>query len=398
MLKLFPEDSDFWKYWEKRKDEYLLSVKIDQNQEIELTLDLFETLSDFRSAFGKIAIDSCLVASESNAKEIHTKLLLSHKYFSVGFQIIDDIQDFKSDHKKNQKNICATFLKRKLEDKRIDIQTIDIETQYKYLFVYGIIEELLHLSRAYFTKAKNEINGFEGKLRQWIDFIELKDQEAKVFLLQLNAYEKSLVAKKYLSSSKISSVQTTEDIIYGAFDFVSSLQNDNGSWEEFYLNSGLSNVWATGYVLFTLPKLEYRKDIHHRAACKFLLENRQKELWGYNTEWIPDTDSTTCVIMGLYHNGVDISSFVNKWITWQHKIGGFSTYNCEADLHKMGITEINDFNGWLQPHICVSALAYYFLSMYNRASVEFKQLESFLLRKMKRILTGGHLHFILGIT
>jgi squalene cyclase len=181
----------------------------------------------------------------------------------------------------------------------------------------------------------------------------------------------------------VTSAQTVEDILYGSFDFVSSLQNENGSWEEFYLNSGLSNVWATGYVLFTLPKLEYRKDEHHRAACNFLLENRQKELWGYNTEWVPDTDSTTCVIMGLHCNGIDISSFVDKWFTWQHKIGGFSTYSCQDDLRKIVLTENNDFNGWLQPHTCVSAVAYYFLSLYKRTSVEFKQLESFLLSKIK---------------
>ena len=49
----------------------------------EVSFEQYSSLADDKSAFGKIAIDSLWVQSNSQNKAVYEKLLLSHRYFSV---------------------------------------------------------------------------------------------------------------------------------------------------------------------------------------------------------------------------------------------------------------------------------------------------------------------------
>jgi geranylgeranyl pyrophosphate synthase len=62
----------------------------------------YEKLSDFKAAFGKIAIDSLFVLDKNI--EFQKCLLESHKHFSVAYQLNDDVLDFEKDFKNNQFN------------------------------------------------------------------------------------------------------------------------------------------------------------------------------------------------------------------------------------------------------------------------------------------------------
>lgn len=66
LATLFPLGSDFWKYWNKRKGEYLAAQKADRNASLISSPDQFYDLADYKSSFGKVAIDSLAVLSKRN--------------------------------------------------------------------------------------------------------------------------------------------------------------------------------------------------------------------------------------------------------------------------------------------------------------------------------------------
>jgi hypothetical protein len=388
LLDIFQKESLFWEFFKKRKEEFLSAQKIDKDQRRKLTFEIFEDLADFRSTFGKLAIDSLFVLNNGTDNDTYETLLKSHRLFSIGFQIIDDIQDFKADYYIKQKNICHTLLANSLLRRGINYKNVDLPLLHKHLYVHGIVEDLLLKADDYFERAKLLVSGdnFKEKVTLWINLINHKQREAKVFLLQIRAYEKTLVAKKFLSTSLVNSLHNhdAQEAVFLAYDYVASMQNNDGSWDDIYLNAGLSNVWATGFVLFNLPFLQNRDRTVHKLACDFLSKNRQGQLWGYNTNWIPDVDSTTCSLLALMKNGIDISKEVKIWLKLQNCNGGFSTYPNKEDLSASLAERSADMSGWLQAHVCVSALAYYFLSIYNRSSLEFKLLEGYILNNFKK--------------
>ena len=152
LSSIYSMDSIFWKYWNKRRNEYFEAVKIEKSlhEYNQVSLGVYEDLCDKKSAFGKVAID-CLYTIEN---EINTKsyeqLLKSHYYFSVGFQLYDDIKDFKEDFLRKQFNWAIYELSKsiKFEDYKHDVSILN-----KLLYVRGIGQNILQKSIEYFHKS-----------------------------------------------------------------------------------------------------------------------------------------------------------------------------------------------------------------------------------------------------
>lgn len=86
---IFGLNSNFWSLWNLRKNEFFNAITI-QNDLIEksnVEFIEFETLADYKSSFGKIAIDSIFSLQNKNDTNLYNKYLKSHKYFSIGFQL-----------------------------------------------------------------------------------------------------------------------------------------------------------------------------------------------------------------------------------------------------------------------------------------------------------------------
>jgi len=55
LTTIYGKNSEFWKYWEKRRNEYFMAVEIEKtlNIEDEVSKSSYENLADKKSAFGK---------------------------------------------------------------------------------------------------------------------------------------------------------------------------------------------------------------------------------------------------------------------------------------------------------------------------------------------------------
>ena len=134
----------------------------------EVSFEQYSSLADDKSAFGKIAIDSLWVQSNTQNKAVYEKLLLSHRYFSVGFQLYDDVKDFARDVCRGQFNWAVYQLQQKVDFAEAQHEP---NTLHKYLFVKGVGQDLLKEAIVQFEKAKavvTELNIPSGWLQNYL--------------------------------------------------------------------------------------------------------------------------------------------------------------------------------------------------------------------------------------
>ena len=127
--EVFPYDSSFWDFWKNRKKEFVNTLL----HESKLTYDNFSKekyhmIADSKVAFAKAAIDACYVIGGMKYKKEYASLNDSHRLFSIGYQICDDINDIKKDIKDGQFNYA--FLRCKEQKIFKNDQNIDIEDFY----------------------------------------------------------------------------------------------------------------------------------------------------------------------------------------------------------------------------------------------------------------------------
>lgn len=203
---LFGLDSTFWKYWNLRKGEYMKAMQFEKkyatsvfrgmkksdnvqlSESDEVSIEEYEKLADYKSAFGKVAIDATYLLSGQKDKEIHQKLIRSHALFSVGFQLLDDIQDLEEDIKNAQVNYAVQNLKKYCISNGIDFNLKEPEHLNKLLYVSGVASNLFELAINYFDQASDWINHLNLSL--WKEVIEEKKAEAAKNLKEVNIYNK----------------------------------------------------------------------------------------------------------------------------------------------------------------------------------------------------------------
>ncbi|GAW90704.1 hypothetical protein FPS14_contig00091-0002 [Flavobacterium psychrophilum] len=78
----------------------------------------YTNIAKNKSAFGKVAIDAMSVYFKKENSDEHKDLLSSHDFFSIGIQIIDDIQDLVEDYNNKQFNCAYNKTILKLKEKR----------------------------------------------------------------------------------------------------------------------------------------------------------------------------------------------------------------------------------------------------------------------------------------
>ena len=380
LSSLFPVDSKFWKVWNERREEYLQAIIIDKQNPKTITQIQFEELADKKSAFGKIAIDSLFCLYGAGKDALYKRVLVSHKYFSAGFQIIDDILDLERDLINPQVNFACITLLSDLKAQGIQADISNPSTFKKFLYVYGTAEKLLTLAIEYLNKALTEIAG--ENLPLWDAIINRQIREAWSVSSNLIAYNKIIFADVRLSRHKNKVVQSLSDCTTLAKTYITKYQSKDGSWEDYCNNAGLSNVWSTGFILSHISDLSEPFDqTSLKKATDFLLSNKQEDMWGYNTNWVWDMDSSTLALFALKENGLENPKEFSFWKSNQNPDGGLSTYTDVDKLKKLFEFEFDDLSGWLQSHPCVSAIAYYFLCKADPDSEHKAKLEKYLLSR-----------------
>ncbi|WP_345235767.1 prenyltransferase/squalene oxidase repeat-containing protein [Hymenobacter saemangeumensis] len=386
LSSLFPLDSIFWCYWGNRRDEYLNAVAQDKANPITIPLPAYETHAEQKSAFGKIAIDSLHVLTEEKYLSVYEQLLKAHRHFSVGFQLLDDVKDYRKDAENAQINWAHMALNEHASRQQYELNNWPLAKRHSYLHLSGVANKLLKQSNTCFSQAL-EIAQALG-LHAWQETIVRQNKAIMYLRLYYEAHVKRAISKSRFSTTL--RYATAKGAPYAANElacclrlaetFITDSQNEDGSWQDFHTNAGLSNSWVTGYVLAHIADIPSCSGQAKIKAARFLQNSHQKGSgWGYNTDWIADVDSTTTALLALDLSCQPMYPQATSWVANQRKDGGFSTYTDHQKLYQSLDKSKSNLTGWLQNHTCVSAMAYYFLARTNDYPESQSEVRKFLL-------------------
>src|SRR5215204_325404 len=368
---IFPPWSSFWNLWVKRRNEYFASVQL-QKASTSLSLKQYENLADGKAAFGKVAIDCCYSIFKHEVSQIsYNKLTTSHRLFSIGNQLLDDIEDLDEDFKLGQINLALQWAKEQLQEREEKYENGDISVIKKHIYVSGLYEKILNLALDYLTGALQEIENLKGTER-WVACILYKKKKVAQRKQIFSIYSKELFVKTHYSTTRL---QHSKDVspsncVESALQFIFNHQDKTGSWTDMVTNAGFSNVWTTGYVLSNVSACA--GFAHEKSnAVKFLHDKKiPQSFWGYSDNWeLADGDSTTNVLMALLLNNALSEPDIKRLIERFTIDGGLSTY-ADSQALKAALPEFKDFSGWTQSHDCVSALGLNLLSRISGGVVE----------------------------
>ncbi|KAF2514908.1 hypothetical protein [Flavobacterium foetidum] len=198
LTSLFGLNKKFWGLWNLRKKEVFNASKIGKEifHNSEVSLDEYEKLCDAKSALGKIALDALFLLSDSNDTMKYEKLMESHKYFSIGFQINDDIEDFIEDYTNKEFNFAVyTFINKNGTD------FTDIKDLKKIFYISNTATDLYNLALSYFEKAL--VAALDAGENTWLKAISGKIKETKSAISSINDYLTIIKTKTSLKENPI---------------------------------------------------------------------------------------------------------------------------------------------------------------------------------------------------
>lgn len=378
LSSLFNINSNFWKIWNKRKFEYFKAYQLGNESHNIKSYKNYEILADYKSSFGKIAIDALFILSNEKYRDNYMKILDSHKFFYITFQILDDISDFEEDYQNNQFNISRFELEKKIKN----LKEYRLKDQKKLLYTENITLKLHNKALIYLNKSLGLCDNLI--IPKWK--YELQSLYNTVITHRLNIYG-FLKYSTIINNLKNKNIEqnTTIKAIKKAKIYISIKQEPNGCWEDYFNNAGISDVWTTAYVSYFLSKNNLLKT-NLKKSKTFLLSNfKINYLLGYNTDWIPDADSTSFGILALNSLGYNFNNQeLEKWYSYQNEDGGFSTYNSKLQLlASLNSKKIKDVKGWLNSHFCVSAVAYLVFSELKINNQYSEKLRNYLICNLK---------------
>lgn len=390
LARIFELSHPFWTTWNIRRCEFLGSLQLDQQYKNKKTIpwDVYTELSDRKMAFAKIAVDIWHhLFPDMVDKQLQDIINRSQREVNICFQIVDDIFDIKEDLQNDQANIAISEVISFLTKNKRNIADLTYEEVSRTFYTEGIAHDLYHKALKHLERSKELLGDSAEKIPLWVELINTKEQEIKSNLANMETVFRRWAVLSTLSNS----LKNANDIgtaLNDSLRYIKTKQQEDGSWADCVTNTLISDVWVTGYIVHQLPTI--KDDTLMTKACDFLNTHRQNDyIWGFNTNWIVDADTTTCALMALSHRGYDVAREYSYWLKYQLPSGGFTTYIDDQALHG-SLKFIDNFNGWIQEHTCVSALAYKFLCQYDPESESVKKLENYLLDRSDETLRKAY--------
>jgi hypothetical protein len=385
LASIYPLDDPFWITWNQRKCEYLKAQEKDKEDFYNWPVQSFYNLADYKSAFGKVAVDCLfLLQSKPEHQKAYDQILLSHAHFSIGRQLYDDIIDIKEDFANGQANYALYKLRQACQANEIDFDSFDELYLEKYLYVLGVSETILQESQSHYNHAIDIAASVLPEESLWFETIRAFMKITKLLIIKQSTYLKQIRAKldhsdKPLGKAKRPSVTLIENRLEAASGFLLKKLQAGGYWEEYINSAGTSNCWATGFVASFVTGVNGMDGVMERGGVKTFLSSYLNKDFAYNDIAPRDGDSTNFGLLALTGLGVDVAPKVNDWLQYQHSDGGFSTYIANDRMalgELMGMEHEPDFGFWELPQQCVSAVSLFTMHKLHGLAALHPRLEA----------------------
>lgn len=259
MNEIFISESSFWPQFFQVKMSWMSAMideQIMQQDVYKYEKELWLKLASGKAAIGKATI----IALGELSREKEKAKLLSDSYdlYSIGYQIFDDIKDWRSDFQHN--NLTRVIIEAvRLLDK--PLENISADEVGKALFFTPLGSKLLNEAIAYLNQARKLI---DGKFVSWENFIDEVIAETTEMSQNIEQMSEIIKKRKYLSG--------TERINKRDKYKINSINESIKAGADFLLADKLQDYAATAHIM-TFPRFEgftvdnelQRGDIFQRA-------------------------------------------------------------------------------------------------------------------------------------
>ncbi|MBB4806050.1 geranylgeranyl pyrophosphate synthase [Chryseobacterium defluvii] len=279
LTSIYGRESIFWKYWGNRRNEYFEAVAIEKGLYIknEIDISVYENLADKKSAFGKVAIDCLHVLDNESGTDVYEKLITSHHYFSVGFQLYDDIKDFKEDFTKDQFNWVVYELSKKVNFKDYDNNVLILN---KLIYIEEIAQNILSRSIENFKKSISILETLNIE-SEWLKINRDMQKTIESYLDVTEGYIKTL-EKKF-------EIKNSGNPASGFFNY-SSVENDSIKKGLQYIeNDSKENFAELKHYMYLSEREDFNNTSQIHASDTFQRAMLNDCLWDVTRNYNLDT-------------------------------------------------------------------------------------------------------------
>lgn len=346
----------FWQKFNERKQQYLKTIMLERRlskDKENIPLSVFLEIAVGKSAVCYAMVDAMAVLANDHKYEEDLKNCL--KYIHIGFQYLDDLDDFKKDLQTGQHTFIISNLKGTLEQHQI-MFSIDDELNYKYLFITETAQNNIKGAIESFSKAQNiaVCLGLD-ELKVYLDneIEQSRHRLQEIGLLLDKARHKAVRSEKKLGGHNIDA-EAVDRARRLSFGFLRQKQEKDGSFSDFLTKAGFGKIWVSAYVGRLLAEVDKKSDVVMELIGFF--DKCNISLASFNETIFADGDSSN--FLAGFNHYIGRSIDITEWIEFYDN-GGWSTYKDAASLRSfLNIREVDaDVSGWLSPQTCVSAAA-----------------------------------------
>ncbi|NQX54902.1 hypothetical protein HQN86_14870 [Pedobacter panaciterrae] len=352
--RLYENSNPFWQYFEACKLEYFSTTLLEKQwsqKRPAITEVVFKKI-----ASGKSAVCNAIVYALNGLmpKDFqHTPDWLEClQHLHIGFQYLDDLDDFKKDGIEQQWTYTHSQVEEAIKEQGHDLSAVSSDAKYRYLFLSGIAVRNLENAIDHFRLAKTI--AAKTQLHRLVTFITSKEERCRNQIREI-----SLLIEKTKDKAKKSTdhlqARTIQHSTTAGIDFMAGSLQEDGYWRDFLTSAGFGRDWITAYVVLQLSDIPGNEALIAKASEQLLSRTGA----AYNENIIADADSINFFIWMQNNRGVNVpEATVVNWRSFMHSNGGWATYNNELSLReKLGLDKGVSVAGWLMPHNCVSAVA-----------------------------------------
>ncbi|HIC8644376.1 prenyltransferase/squalene oxidase repeat-containing protein [Elizabethkingia meningoseptica] len=227
LSELFNLNSKFWTLWYKRKHNFNLSLYNEKFLVLFSEKEYFD-LADLKGEMTKSVLDSLYILSNFNNKTEYENLIKSCRYFSIGSQIIDDIQDIIEDYENHQFNWILNTIKDSLKKKNISLTK---EALKKELYSSGIALLYYKKAHAFLNKALYYVYNTRSTLWQKLISKQLDKNSIRIDTLigfqKINTIKTKIFLKSGLKTFPNIELQMNNDFFKSSLLFLINEHHKN---------------------------------------------------------------------------------------------------------------------------------------------------------------------------
>lgn len=184
LSSLFPSHHAFWSQYYQRYWLHFSELEESYNTNTKLNFNAYCRLLHCKYAMLYVPVDMMHFLTDQRHLDSYQSIIQSLKWFTVGYNIPNEIRGLKTDLETHINNYAWWRLKEKLSEFNIDPEDHSPEELNKLVYVTGLAEKMLEESLEAFDKAIEKVQPLELPIYEYVVRKRVESNKMEMEILQ----------------------------------------------------------------------------------------------------------------------------------------------------------------------------------------------------------------------